>query len=107
MSKPGVDLHRTSAIKKYPYFETSLGLKSVPSALPPNTGLTDLDRHRRLRALQRWVALAAESEQLIAKRGKARTGNLWHPLSFGSATTCSSSVTPLRPTGATMPNSAR
>src|SRR5258705_7574913 len=52
--------------------------------------------------------LLLEAKQLSAERGKARAGNLRHPsVALGSATTCSSSVTPLRPTGAIMPNSAR
>src|ERR1700716_4144345 len=47
--------------------------------------------------LSNWVPRAA---------GQARATSGTR-LSLGSATTCSSSVTPLRPTGATMPNSAR
>ena len=49
--------------------------------------------------------LLLEAEQLITERGKARAGNLWHPLVV--RVRHSRSVTPLRPTGATMPNSAR
>jgi hypothetical protein len=51
--------------------------------------------------------LLFEPERVSAERGKARTGNLGHPLVDRAATTRSSSVTPLRPIGATMPNSAR
>ena len=51
--------------------------------------------------------LLFEPEQVSAERGKARTGNFGHPSVDRAATTRSSSVTPLRPIGATMPNSAR
>src|SRR6195256_6654318 len=47
--------------------------------------------------LSNWVPSAA-------RQARATSGTR---LSLGSATTGSSSVTPLRPTGATMPNSAR
>src|SRR6059058_987258 len=51
--------------------------------------------------------LLLDTEQLSTERGKARTGNLRHPLVARVGNNMQQFVTPLRPTGATMPNSAR
>src|SRR5436309_10017305 len=51
--------------------------------------------------------LLLDTEQLSAERGRHARATSDTPLSLGSATICSSAVTPLRPPGATMPNSAR
>jgi hypothetical protein len=51
--------------------------------------------------------LLLDTEQLSTECGKARMGNLRHAFVAREATICSSSVTPLCPTGATMPNSAK
>jgi hypothetical protein len=51
--------------------------------------------------------LLLEAEQLSAERGKARTGNLGHPFVAWVGNNMQQFRTPLRPTGATMRNSAR
>src|SRR6476646_4031153 len=51
--------------------------------------------------------LLFETEQLSAERGETCAGNLRHPPVAWVGNNMQSSVTPLRPTGATMPNSAR
>jgi hypothetical protein len=51
--------------------------------------------------------LLLEAEQLTAERGKTRAGNFWHPFVAGVGNNMEQFCDPLRPTGATMPNSAR
>jgi hypothetical protein len=52
--------------------------------------------------------LRLEHSQLSAERGEARAGDFRHPFVFWIGTTTRRrSSTPLRPTGATIPNSAR
>ena len=51
--------------------------------------------------------LLLDAEQLIAERGKTRTGDLWHSLVVWIGDDIEQFLDTVTPTGATIPNSAR